>query len=1118
MDCPSCGHENRDAAKFCLGCGERFSSACASCHADLPAGARFCDECGAAVEQTDAPAVRQPDPRSYTPRHLADKILQSKSALEGERKQVTVLFVDIKGSVELSGSLDPEEWHGIMDGFFRVLAEGIHRFEGNINQYTGDGIMALFGAPIAHEDHAQRACYAALHLSEELRAYARQLRRDRGLSFSVRTGMNSGDVVVGKIGDDLRMDYTAQGLTVGLAARMQELAEPGKVYMTASTAALVSGYFDLEDLGMFDLRGAAEPAPVYELQGVGQAQTRLDVSRLRGFSKFVGRAAEMQSLESALERAATGQGQVIGIVGEAGVGKSRLCAEFLDRCRSRGITTYEGHGLPHGKAVPFLPILQVFRAFFGIREQDGASNAREKVAGRLLLLDESFRASLPLVFDFLGIADPEQPALRIDAESRQRQLAALIRGVMEARGDRETSVTLLEDLHWFDVGSEAFLSELVDAAPASHRLLLLSFRPEYRADWMQKSFYQQLSVAPLGPEAVHQLLQYLLGGDPSLRGVGEIIRERTGGNPFFVEEVVHTLAESGVLEGTRGAYRLVRPIQEASVPGTVQAVIGARIDRLPETEKQVLQAAAVIGRRFTEPILQRVADSSDLPAALSALESTEFILQESLYPEATYAFKHVLTWEVAYGSQLAERKARVHAAVAQTIEELDSERLDERAALLAYHWEGANKPLEAARWHRRAAVRAGAAHPIESMRHWRRIIELLAEVPSTDETAELGVMARALVIRDAGRVGAPEGEIDSVYAETRALAEHGVSARSRVILENSYGFVKGLCGRLAEGRRAVVEATRLAEELGDPELIAGTGYTRMAIMLVAGEFRELNVLTQKMMDLSESDPMLGMETMGAGLHRISRAWRGWSLVELGDSGAGEFVRRAVESLTDDRDALGTLVTHRASVHWSWVVGDGSTALASARKVIQLAEVLGTPGARAWAMMDIGTAHLIEGRWDDAIDALERGCSITRDSNSYRFNEAWSLARLARAYLARGDHVKARETAELAIRLSREQEMITSECEGQVALARTRVSEDAALDEPAIESSLIRAAALIETRGSRRLIPEIHEVRAAVAKRKGDTAGRSEQLLEAQRLYAEMGAPRHAERVAEEIES
>ena len=470
MRCSSCGSENREGRKFCAGCGGALGLACAACGANNQPGERFCGECGKPLAGA-AKQSTQRDPRSYTPKHLADKILQSKSALEGERKQVTILFADVRGSTELASELDPEEWHRIMDRFFQILAEGVHRFEGTVNEYRGDGIMALFGAPIAHEDHAQRACYAALHLRDALRRYADELRIGKGINFSVRMGLNSGEVVVGKIGDDLRMDYTALGHTASLGARMEQIAEPGKCYLTEHTARLVEGMFALNDFGKLTVKGVKEPVRVYELQGLGRLRTRLEVSRARGFSKFVGRQSEMAVLEMALEQAISGNAQVVGIVAEPGIGKSRLCHEFLERCRARGLQTFETHGVPYGKVTPFLPMLEFMRSFFGIADQDNPQAARQKIAGGLLLLDESFREAFPLIFDFFGVSDPEQPAARMDPEARQRQLYTIVKRITQIRGRRVPAVTLFEDLHWFDGGSDALVEQLVEALPGTQVLV-----------------------------------------------------------------------------------------------------------------------------------------------------------------------------------------------------------------------------------------------------------------------------------------------------------------------------------------------------------------------------------------------------------------------------------------------------------------------------------------------------------------------------------------------------------------------------------------------------------------------------------------------------------------------
>ena len=679
-------------------------------------------------------------PRVRTPEHLAEKIRDARADLDGERKQVTVLFADVMGSMDLAEQTDPELWRSIMERFFAILCDGVHRFEGTVDKFTGDGIMALFGAPVAHEDHAQRACWAALTLQRELASYAAEVRRTEGLSFSVRMGINSGEVVVGAIGEDLRVEYTAIGHTVGLAQRMESLAEPGKAYLTDHTAKLVSGYLDLDDLGEFDVKGASGPVRVHALAGAGGARSRLDISRARGFTRFVGREDELATLEAALEQARSGSGGVVvGVVGEAGVGKSRLCHEFVERCRRRGIPVYEAQGQAHGREIPFLPVLQMMRSYFAIAESDSDQQAREKIAGRMLLLDEAFAESLPLVFDFLAVPDPHRPAPRMDPDARQRALLEMVKRLVLASSNREPGINLFEDVHWIDPGSELFLTQVVEALPGASNLTIINFRPEYSAEWMRKSYYRQISLLPLGPEAIKALLADLLGSDPSLNGLPDVIRERTAGNPFFIEEVVRALAEAGNLEGKRGAYRLVRPVDDTAVPPTVNTILAARIDRLSEREKSLLQSAAVIGREFARPVLALASGLPDdeLEPALRALIAAEFLYEQELYPEAVYAFKHPLTQEVAYRSQLGERRAAVHRRVAEALEELYPDKLDERAALLAQHWEAAGEALAAARWH---AARRGLGG---AQRHLRGGPPLAEGLRARRGAARLGRVERA---------------------------------------------------------------------------------------------------------------------------------------------------------------------------------------------------------------------------------------------------------------------------------------------------------------------------------------------------------------------------------------
>ena len=673
MDCASCGRPNRSEARFCDHCGRPL---------------------GAASPQT---------PRSYTPRHLADRILTSRSALEGERKQVTVLFADIAGSTELSEKLGLEGWHDLLDEYFRILADGVHRFEGTINQYTGDGIMALFGAPVAHEDHAQRACHAALLLSRELARFSEKRFARERIRVRARIGLNAGEVVVGRIGDDLRMDYTAQGHTVALAARVQAIAPPGGVCLTEHVARLVEGFFALRDLGTSALKGFPEPVRVYALESLGPLRTRLDRSRASGFSKLVGRSEELVALESALERALARDGRALGIVGDAGVGKSRLALEFVTRCRAEGIAVYEAHCPSHGATLPLFAIAELLRSWLGIASGDAPGAARKKITKRLLSLSRGFEESLPVVFDLLSLGEPGSRTAPPSERERGERLRKFLRHWVQAASADASMVILLDDLHWIDAQSDALLADLVEALAWTRTLVVANYRPEYPATWLRGAHCRALPLGPLGDGDRRDLLRSLLGDDPSVVELAAHMDLRAGGNPLFLEEIVRAAAGSGRIEGEHGAYRIGVTGGELEIPQTVQAVLASRIDRLEPREKQVLQTAAAIGTRFDQALLERVGafGSDHTTESLAALVELQF-----LEPAASgYAFRHPLTQEVAYHSQLETRRKQLHADTARALEDIHREHLGHQAALIAHHWEAAGSRHEAARWRHRAALR-----------------------------------------------------------------------------------------------------------------------------------------------------------------------------------------------------------------------------------------------------------------------------------------------------------------------------------------------------------------------------------------------------------------------------
>ncbi len=1064
-------------------------------------------------------AAAAPDPRSYTPEHLAEKIRAGRRMLEGEHKQVTVLFADVVGSLELAEHSEPEQWRAIMQRLLAILSAGVHRFEGTVDKFTGDGMMALFGAPIAHEDHARRACYAALDLQRELAAFAAELRRARGLSLSVRMGLNSGEVVVGAIGEDLGMDYTAVGHTVGLAERVEQLAAPDRIYLSERTAALAEGYLALNDLGEFELRGASRPLRVFELTGVGEARGPLDVARARGLSRFVGRDEELRLLEGARTRALGGRGQLIGIVGETGVGKSRLCHEFAERRRADGVPVYHIAGQAHAKSVPLMPLLQFLRAYFDITEEDSDQTARERIAGRLLLLDRAFEDDLPLLFDFLAVPDPERPAERMDPEARQRRLLGLMRRLTRAQRAREPGVTVIEDLHWLDPATEVFLASHVEALQATRGLTLVNFRPDYHAAWMSRSYYRQIALAPLASAAVEELLADLLGSDRSLADLFELVRERTEGNPFFIEELVRSLVEAGSLVGARGSYRLAAPVAQAAVPASVQTVLAARIDRLAPREKTVLQAAAVIGKEFSGPVLERVVGLAppELEQALGGLVAGEFVYEQELYPEALYAFKHPLTREVAYGSQLSRRRAVAHAAVARALAELYPERLDERAALVAGHWEAAGEALEAARWHARAAAWSGTNDPSEALAHWRRVRELADAVPESAETVALGLTARINALNYGWRLGISPEEAQALFTEAERMASQAGDIRSRALLLAVYGEIRGTGdGDVREHAKLTRRAIALAEESRDPALYMSVALGAYAVYCT-GDYREAVAVLDRAIELAEGDP-----TVGAGItvgcpYAYCHAFKGGFLVTPGElDEAGRLLEQGRKLAREQGDVETVGWSHMWSGWRAYFLGEPEAGLGHARQALEIAERIGDSFSRAWAWLVLGFSQRVRGEWRPAVEALERSLAIARERRTAREGDGFRLALLGESYLGLGDIERARALAAEGREIAHARGNRPYETYASLALARVLLGSANPAAREQIEAALARALQLARDTGGKAFEPLVHVELAELARQSGNRERHERELHQAQRLFAQIGATGQAERLADEL--
>jgi class 3 adenylate cyclase/tetratricopeptide (TPR) repeat protein len=743
-------------------------------------------------------------PLAYTPPYLAEKILTSKTALEGERKQVTVLFADLKGSMELLADRDPEEARQLLDPVLERMMAAVHRYEGTVNQVMGDGIMALFGAPIAHEDHAVRACYAALTMQTSVKAYAAEVQRTKGVPLQIRVGLNTGEVVVRAIGSDLHMDYTAVGQTTHLAARMEQMAMPGSILITPQVLGLVEGYLQVEALGPVSIKGLSAPVAVYEVMGAGPVRTRLQAAAVRGLTRFVGRDAELEALRQALERAGGSHGQVVALVGEPGMGKSRLVHEFIHSHRTHGWLLLESRSASYGRATPYLPVVDLLKSYWKIEDQDDPRTIRAKVTGQVLTLDEALQDTIPAMLSVLEALPEDSPFRALNPPQRRQRTLEALKHLLLRESQAQPLLLVFEDLHWIDTETQALLDCLVESLPTARLLLLVNYRPEYQHRWGSKTYYTQLRLDPLPTESAEELLQALLGDDPGLLPLKWLLIERTGGNPFFLEESVRTLVETQMLVGERGAYRLAQALPSIQVPATVQAVLAARIDRLLPEEKRLLQTAAVLGTEVPGPLLHAIADLPEeaLHAALARLQATEFLYEMHLFPQLAYTFKHALTHEVAYGGLLQERRRALHGRIVEAIEQLYAGHLADQVERLAHHavwgevWEKAEIYCRQAgeKAYERAAFRDAATEyeqALDAFGHFPEhpdrghVLSKMAVVRLTQGDLNGAMVAARQALELSAKLGDPALRIHASYRVGQAYEGMGEFGRSAEVLRGN---------------------------------------------------------------------------------------------------------------------------------------------------------------------------------------------------------------------------------------------------------------------------------------------------------------------------------------------
>jgi class 3 adenylate cyclase/tetratricopeptide (TPR) repeat protein len=954
MKCTSCQHDNPIGQKFCGECGARLEAVCPSCQAKNPPGQKFCGECGTSLTGKPAPVdvapARPPDrfasPESYTPKHLAEKILTSKTAIEGERKIVTVMFADVSGFTAMSEKLDPEDVHGIMDRAFEIILEAVHRYEGTVNQFLGDGVMALFGAPIAHEDHAQRALSAALAIKEGLKPLAEEVKCAHSIEFRMRMGINTGPVVVGAIGRDLRMDYTAVGDTTNLAARLMSIAKPGQIVTSRRTQNLRDQFFIFEDLGEFQLKGKAEPVRAYALNSERSGRTRLEVSKERGLTPLVGRDRELRSLAAVRRRAADRHGAIVLLVGDPGVGKSRLLYEFLHALEAEGVQILETTCASYGRSMAYRPIVDLLRRSLGLFEGIAAEEIQSRVTEHLQLLGVEGEEPATLLAHFLGVAAPAEFLNRLSGPQLKERTFATIRDVLLGMSEQHPLVLVVENMHWVDTASDEFLASLAASLPGHRVLLVLTARPGYAASWLLPPLAETLTVEGLGAGDVRGMVSSLLGAEEVSEELFKFLADRSEGNPLYVEEVLRQLQETGGIALESGKARLSRA--DVTVPATIHDIIAARVDRLADALKQTLQGAAVVGRRFGVSLVSRVLElhADQVAGHLRDLHGLDFVFPAAHEPELMYSFKHALTQDVVYAGVLERRRRTYHTAAGVGLEELYSGRIHDVVELVAYHFGRGQVWDKAATYLRQAAVKAqGRSAHREALAALEEALQALRHLPQTAETREQEIDVR---IELRGSLY-PLGDFERMLAylkeaETMAGAI-GDSRRLGLVSIHTAEYYRQT-GRFADARTLAEQALTLGDKLRDgPLRLYASHYLGLACHAL-GDYRRASEVLRAVTESPATEWRTGGFTgmvvgSWAAFQAITLAWLARCLAEL-----GEF----------------------------------EESIDAGRRAVALAEELGSPYSMAAASSGLGYGLLVKGDLPAATRVLERACSVAREAN------------------------------------------------------------------------------------------------------------------------------------------
>ena len=986
MKCLKCQFENREGSTFCRKCGSSLKTdiSCPICDAlNLP-DSSFCEKCGQDLTSLKkVPSTDHYKPKAYTPKHLADKILTTRSSIEGERKVLTVLFADVASYTAMAEKLDPEEVHQIMDGCFNILLNEIHTYEGTINQFTGDGIMAIFGAPVAHEDHAQRACWSALAIQKALGNYNKKLSQELGIDFKMRIGINSGPVVVGSIGDDLRMDYTAIGDTTNLAARVEHIAPPGSIFVSKNTYMIAKNFFEFAPLGKIEVKGKKKPQEAFKLVKAGEAGTRFKALTAKGLTKFVGRKNSMPALRDPYDRVISGLGQAVGIVGEAGVGKSRLLMEFINRLPKAEFNYFEGPCLRYGESIIYMPVLEILKSYFEIKIKDSDSKINRKIEQKIEKLDKKLVGLIPPIQELLIQKAEDESFSSLDPKQKREKTFESLRDLFIRESQKKPMVLVFEDVHWIDKTSDEFLDYLIEWIAYARIMLIILYRPEYNHSWSNKSYYTKIGLTQLRENSSNQMVKAILKEKHLAKEIKQLILSRSSGNPLFMEEFTSSLIESGFIQKKGKRFVLTAKTSDIEVPDTIQGIIAARIDRLNENSKRTIQVASVIGREFTFNILQSIIGEQErLKPNLLYLQGLEFLYEKSLFPELKYIIKHALTQEVAYNSLLLKKRKEIHKKIGEAIEGLYAERLEEFYEILAYHYSKTNNFEKAYQYLKLSGEKATKNFSNwEAFEFYKSAFNMLDKMNDSIDSKERKIEILQLMAIPMQLLGYPGNSLQFMKVGEKLSKElrdvENLSFFYGVL--GSYYSIRG--GDPLLGIKYSEKSFNEAEKIQEIEIMAPVSSRLCAFYIIAGDPFKTAFLAPKVIKILERQKrQKDFFGLGNNVYSALNIFYGHSLGWLGDFTKGELLCKkgmefAIKVDTLNGLALGEFLYGYLYMHR----GDGENVKKHFKTCIKYCE---EGGALIWlglAWTGLGIGNFFANDIETALRHIKKGIKIQKEA-------------------------------------------------------------------------------------------------------------------------------------------